>query len=276
MQIAFVGDLSIDINVVKGVSHTVHGGGALVGGVAAHHLGADTTIVTRCSPADRRRFASIEALGLRMVYRPGQRSTSIRNDYPTDDPDDRSSTFLSRAEPFTREDVEGIEADVICVNPLWMGQFPPDLLSAVRPRARLLAADAQGFLRQVRDDGSSFFAPWPGCERYLPLLDLLKVDANEARVLTGLTEPEPAVRALLEMGARAVLLTDANGVTACDGAEVVSCPFSPYSIEGRTGRGDTCTAAFLVSWDAGEIGPATRFAAAVTSRKMQYAGPYRG
>ena len=276
MQIAFVGDLSIDINVVKGEAHTVHGGGALVGGVAAHHLGADVTIVTRCAPEDRPRFADVEALGLRVVYLPGQRSTSIRNDYPTNDPDDRSSTFLSRAEPFTREDVEGVDADVICVNPLWMGQFPPDLLAVARRRARLLAADAQGFLRRVRDDGSSFFAPWPDCGRYLPLLDLLKVDANEARVLTGLTEPELAVRALLEMGARAVLLTDADGVTVFDGNEVVRSPFAPYTIEGRTGRGDTCTAAFLVSWAAGETGPATRFAAAVTSKKMQYPGPYRG
>jgi len=276
MRIAYVGDLSIDINVIKGEPHTVHGGGALVGGVAAHHLGAEVTIYTRCAPADRQGFADVEALGLRIVYLPGQRSTSIRNDYPTDDPDDRSSTFLSRAEPFTSDDVAQIDADVVCVNPLWMGQFPSELLPIVRPRARLLAADAQGFLRRVRDDGSSYFAPWPEAGRYLHLLDLLKVDANEAAVLTGLTEPEAAARALIEMGARNVLLTDAQGVTASDGAAVVRFPFGPYSIEGRTGRGDTCTAAFLVAWEQQDLAGAARVAAEVTTAKMQYPGPYRG
>jgi len=276
MQVAFVGDLSIDINVVRGEAHTVHGGGALVGGVAAHHLGANVTLVTRCALDDRPRFAEVEALGLNLIMLPGERSTSIRNDYPTDDPDDRSSTFLSRAEPFTREEIEGIDADAICVNPLWMGQFPPELLTVARWRARLLVADAQGFLRRVRDDGTSYFAPWPDAGMYLPLLDLLKVDANEARVLTGLTQPGPAARALIEMGARAVLLTDANGVTACDGADVARSAFSAYTLEGRTGRGDTCTAAFLVGWEARGLTGATRFAAEITSVKMQYPGPYRG
>lgn len=275
MRIAFIGDLSIDINVVGGVAHTVHGGGAYMGGVAAHTLGADTTVYTRCALQDRPRFSEIEQMGLNVVFLPGERSTSICNDYPTDDPDDRTSTFLSRAEPFTAADVARIDTDVLHVNPLWVGQFPPELLAPARDGVRLLGADAQGFLRRVRDDGSSFFDDWPDAEQFLPLLDLLKVDANEARMLTGLTEPEPAARQLHDMGASTVLLTHARGVTAFDGQTFAHAPFDPYPIEGRTGRGDTCTAAFLVGLDQGLRG-ATRFAARITSAKMQYPGPYVG
>ena len=48
-------------------------------------------------------------------------------------------------------------------------------------------------------------------------------------------------------------------------------------VPGRTGRGDTCTASFLAGRRRGmSLAEATSFAAAVTSEKMRYRGPYRG
>ena len=276
MTIAFVGDLSIDINVVRGVPHTVHGGGALIGGMTTHRLGIETTVYTKCSPEDREKFAEIERSGLPVVFLPGGGSTSIRNDYPTDDPDDRESTFLSRADPFNAADVAQMDADVLHINPLWMGQFPPDLLPLARERAELLGADAQGFLRHVHGDGTSTFSDWPEKAEYLPYLDLLKVDANEARHMTGLDDAELAARSLHELGASTVLLTHAGGLLVFDGKQVCEATFAPYTIEGRTGRGDTCTAAFVVGRRVRDLQGATDFAAEITSAKMQYPGPYRG
>ena len=49
------------------------------------------------------------------------------------------------------------------------------------------------------------------------------------------------------------------------------------TLEGRTGRGDTCTASFLVARGRGmDLADAAAFAAEVTSPKMQYRGSYRG
>jgi len=162
------------------------------------------------------------------------------------------------------------------INPLWMGQFPPELFALARDRAPLLAADAQGFLRHVHEDGSSSFHDWPAKAEFLPYLDLLKVDANEARHLTDLGEPESAARALHDMGASTVLLTHAGGLLVFDGKQVCTADFAPYGIEGRTGRGDTCTAAFFVGRQTRDLQGATDFAAEITSAKMQYPGPYRG
>lgn len=276
MTIAFVGDLSIDINTVRGVTHTAYGGGALAGGMTTHHLGVPTTVYTKCDPEQRPRFAEIGRSGLPVVFLPGGGCTSIENNYPTDDPDDRTSLFLSRSDPFDAGDVARMEADVLHVNPLWMGQFPPELFALARERAPLLAADAQGFLRHVHADGTSSFHGWPEAGEFLPHLDLLKVDANEARHLTGLDEHEPAARALHEMGASVILLTHARGLLVFDGQQVCTAEFAPYSIEGRTGRGDTCTAAFFVGRQTRDLQGATDFAAEITSAKMQYPGPYRG
>jgi sugar/nucleoside kinase (ribokinase family) len=75
-----------------------------------------------------------------------------------------------------------------------------------------------------------------------------------------------------------VLLTHAGGVCVHDGLGSVDAPFGKATLEGRTGRGDTCTAAFLTAYyrQGRSLEASVRLAAEVTSRKMQYKGPYRG
>lgn len=275
MELCFAGHLSIDVNVVKGVPHTTCGGGVFYGGVAAHRLGARTTVYTKCAAADQSKFVDLAEAGVPVTYLPSPTSTSIRNDYPTDNPDDRISHIISRAAPFTTADLDAIQCDVLHVNPLWRGEFSPELLPLARRRAKLLAADAQGFLRHVADDKTMVYRDWDDKQRYLPLLDVFKVDAKEARILTGSDDPHAAARQLCGLGVRTVLLTHQGGVCVHDGKNFFDASFAPYTIEGRTGRGDTCTAAFLVAQERMPLAEAAAFAARVTSEKMQYRGPYR-
>jgi len=275
MELCLVGHLSIDVNVVKGVPHTSCGGGVFYGGVAAHRLGAHTKVFTKCATADQSKFVDLADAGVPVTFLPSPTSTSIRNDYPSANPDERISHIISRAAPFTATDLEAIQGDVLHVNPLWRGEFPSELLPLARQRARLLAADAQGFLRHVADDKTMVYRDWDDQARYLPLLDVFKVDAKEARILTGSDDPHTAARQLCALGVRIVLLTHQAGVCVHDGMNFFDAPFAPYTIEGRTGRGDTCTAAFLVAQASLPLAQAAVFAARVTSEKMQYVGPYR-
>jgi sugar/nucleoside kinase (ribokinase family) len=74
-----------------------------------------------------------------------------------------------------------------------------------------------------------------------------------------------------------VLLTHRDGVLVRDAQGTSEAPWSGWTLEGRTGRGDTCTAAFLVGLDRGLArADALALAARVTSEKMGYRGPYRG
>jgi sugar/nucleoside kinase (ribokinase family) len=275
-RIAFVGHLSMDTNVVGGTPYEQLGGGVYYGGVAARRMGAEVTVHTRCAPDDRERYAAFAEPGLEVRFLSGERSTSIRNDYPTDNPDDRVTRMLTRAEPFGAEDLPGIEGDIVHINPVWFGEFPAELIPLMRYQAEVLAGDAQGFLRCVLDDGSTEYRDWPDKERYLPLFDVFKVDVIEARVLTGLDDHEAAARRIRSWGPSTVLLTHRDGLLVLEGDRRYDAPFGEYTIEGRTGRGDTCTAAFLVARRRGTVASATHLAAAVTTRKMQYGGAYRG
>lgn len=280
VDILFVGHVCVDRNVVGGETETLYGGGVVHGAVTAQRLGVPAAVVTKCAESDRAGFRHLVDAGVRTVFLPSPASTSIRNVYPTANPDDRRSELISRADPFREEDlgrITEVAADVVHLNPLWFGEFPPALMPSLRRLAPFLGADAQGFLRVAEADGRMVYRDLDEKLSVLPLLDLFKVDSREALLLTGEEDPERAVRAVHGLGPRLVLLTHQGGVCVYDGRTLCRGAFTAWTLEGRTGRGDTCTAAFLAGRRRGmSLEDATAFAAAVTSAKMQYRGPYRG
>jgi sugar/nucleoside kinase (ribokinase family) len=280
MKIVFVGHVCVDQNVVRGETETIGGGGVFHGAITAQRLGAEAVVVTKCGDFDRLNFQLMCQAGVRVIWLSSLMSTSIRNVYPSENPDERQSRLISRAVPFGASDLEQIaalKADVVHVNPLWFGEFPPPLLAALRSRAAILCADAQGFLRVAEPDGCMVHRDFDRKRELLALLDLFKVDSKEALLLTGEEDPQRAIRAVHALGPKMVLLTHRDGICVFDGGALHQSAFSGFTLEGRTGRGDTCTASFLVARGRGmELAEATTFAAKVTSRKMQYRGPYRG
>ena len=276
MRISFVGHLCIDRDCIRGELHTTYGGGVVHGSITALRLGAEATVVTKCAPSDLGQFTQLHTSGVRVVRLESDGSTSIRNDYPTENPDDRTSRLLSHADPFAAADLEAIDSDIVHINPLWFGELPCELIQALRAKVRILGADAQGFVRKVAADGQLYHGDWDEKERFLPLIDVFKADIKEAEILTGLNDVRAAAKALHKLGAATVVLTHRDGVCVVDGDDLYEAPFSGFTMEGRTGRGDTCTAAYLVARENMPPADAVRFSAETTSRKMQYRGPFRG
>ena len=280
MRILFVGHVCVDKNVVRGQTETLYGGGVVHGAITAQRLGAQAIVITKCAEADQPGFRHLGEAGVETVFLPSPTSTSIRNVYPSENPDDRQSSLISCATPFAESDLDciaRIRADVVHVNPLWFGEFPPALLAQLRPRTAFLAADAQGFLRVAEADGRMAHRDFANKHAILPLLDLFKVDSKEALLLTGEENPARATQTIHAFGPKLILLTHQGGVCVFDGRGTYHAAFGSYPLEGRTGRGDTCTASFLVARGRGlDLQQAVIFAADITTRKMQHRGPFRG
>ena len=92
MKIVFVGHVCVDKNVVRGETETLYGGGVVHGAITAQRLGAEATVVTKCADSDRPNFNSMSEAGARVIFVPSPASTSIRNVYPSDNPDERQSS----------------------------------------------------------------------------------------------------------------------------------------------------------------------------------------
>jgi sugar/nucleoside kinase (ribokinase family) len=113
-------------------------------------------------------------------------------------------------------------------------------------------------------------------ETLVGLLDRVKLDIVEAKIMTGSDDIGEAAAIVQSWGSPEVMITQSAGVLLRIGDATHYEPFSNRSIVGRTGRGDTTFAAYLSRRR--EYGPAEslKFAAALVSIKMETPGPFRG
>jgi sugar/nucleoside kinase (ribokinase family) len=275
VDLILVGHLAKDEVVIRGAERVRQGGAVFFGAFAARAAGARCLVVTKLADADRPLLGTFADAGIEVHATPSAHTAGIRNVYTTADQDRRQCLLLHGGDPFRLEEIPPVRAAVIHVGALLAGQVPEALLEPLAARAPL-GLDVQGFLRV--DDGDELrLRPWPGAATALRHVTYLKADAAEAEVLTGLTDRQRAAEALARLGPREVVLTHATEVVVLADGELHRAPFDPTSLEGRTGRGDTCMAAYLAVRAQGHPAEwATRYAAALTSLKLEVDGPFGG
>jgi sugar/nucleoside kinase (ribokinase family) len=148
-----------------------------------------------------------------------------------------------------------------------------DVIQALKAKGIFLAADMQGFIRVVRDR-SVAAAPWEDMQPTLAALDVVKCDAVEAKLLTGERDHERAAMILAGLGPTEIVLTHQDGVLVYAQGQFHRAGFYPRSLVGRSGRGDTCIGTYMAMRLTKPPAEATLWAAAVTSLKMEQAGPF--
>jgi len=269
-------------------SETASGGGVYYGSVALRRIGLDVAVATRLHPDDFPRLDEMRQAGVRVFAAPAPETSGIENRYNSADMERRVCKPLGFAGPFRREDIPPLSARVTMIVPIIAGEVDLPLLrwlaargpaGGPRMQSIRIGLDVQGFVR-VRKDGDDgphlVFRQWPDMAEGLALVTYLKVDRAEAELLTGQTDLQAAARELAAYGPREVIVTQSSGITVCAGGRIYEAPFTPRSLAGRTGRGDTCFAAYVGRRLSASAEEACRFAAAVTTLKQEQPGPWRG
>jgi sugar/nucleoside kinase (ribokinase family) len=134
----------------------------------------------------------------------------------------------------------------------------------------------QGYVRVVTDQGRLRYEAWPEQAEVLGLVDVLKSDAVEAEFLTGHADIRAAADALAAFGPREIVLTHKDGLLVRAAGRYHEAPFLPRPLRGRSGRGDTCVGSYTSRRLETDPAGATRWAAAVTTLKLEAEGPVRG
>jgi sugar/nucleoside kinase (ribokinase family) len=114
----------------------------------------------------------------------------------------------------------------------------------------------------------------------MPSIQYFKADAAEAEFLTGIKTEEhdgrvAAGKKFIEMGAKEIVISHNKELIAVTKDEVVSAPFKNRNLTGRTGRGDTCFTTYITERLSQRPSVAVKFAAALTSLKMEIPGPFK-
>ena len=274
VDVMLIGHFAKD-RLVAGASDEIASGGAVYyGGIALRRIGVHVAVVTRLAAADFPRLDELKQEGVQVFATAAPETSGIENVYDPADMDRRTCTPLGFAGPFRLEEIPALSAQVYLAIPIIAGEIPLDLLRALAARGPV-GLDVQGFVR-VREGKRLVSRPWPDMREGLAHVTYLKVDRAEAELLTGETDLATAARQLARFGPREVVVTQVSGVTVYAAGEMYSAPFTPRSLAGRTGRGDTCFATYVGKRLSAPPEEATRFAAAITTLKQERPGPWRG
>jgi len=272
-----VGQVCLDSNTdYDGTVSRGFGGAVLFSGHAAAAMGNRVAVLPKGNPAVldlADAFAGRENI---TVFPLGSReSTLMENTYFTADRERRLCRCAAAIDPYRPDELPEIETRLYHLAGLVRGDIGSDMIVACAGRGDT-ALDVQCMLRARNADCTMDFHDWAEKREYLPYLRFLKTDAAEAEILTGLTDRGEAARLLCAWGAKEVMITHNTEVIVCDGKDVYAEPLRPRNLSGRTGRGDTCFAAYITERLREDIPSALLRAAALVSLKMETPGPFRG
>jgi sugar/nucleoside kinase (ribokinase family) len=273
-EIAFLGNYTKDTIVSAAGTRQVDGGAFNYGAHVAAAMGLRVVAVTRLAREDWRVVEALEALGVTVFAEATPASTCLRLEYPTSNPDERTIYVTSSAGSFAPAQVAGVQARAFVLGPSFRGEVGLDVIQALASKGARIAADAQGWVRVVRQGGLAYEA-WPEARHFLAAIHILKADAVEAGWLTGEADLRRAAELLVELGPEEIVLTHRDGLLVLADGRLYEAGFHPAALVGRSGRGDTCLAAYVSKRLGASPEQATVWAAALTSLKMEAEGPFR-
>lgn len=273
-DVVLVGHFARDKDVVNGEERNVLGGAVYYGAFPLKLMGINVAVVTKVAREDLSKLAIFEKEGIPVFVKESLQTTGIKNIYSSKNPDRRKHYLLGFANPFTEEDLRHLEAKIIHIGALIRGEAPLDLVRSLSKKADL-SLDVQGFVR-VREGNRLVIKDWEEKEQALPYVKYLKADRVEAETLTGSSDMKSAAKTLAKLGPSEILITHKDGAVLFAQGKFYQAPFSPKFLKGRSGRGDTCIAAYIGKRLSLPAPEALYFAAALTTLKLEKEGPFKG
>lgn len=275
-DIVFIGHMAIDeIHHYDGSVSVNPGSAVLCGALAAVNVGSNVTVVTRMARYDDHILTGLYDAGVQVFVIPASETTYIQVIHPSENMDVRELNQIHNAGLFQIQDIPDISADVYHLAGISDQEFSLALIKDLKSRNVRLSADMQSFVRQVDPlTGKIAFDDVDKKIEILNMLDYVKLDIVEARILTKSDNLEIAARTLSDWGCHEVLITNSEGVLGLVNGVSHFSRFTNRSVIGRTGRGDTTFGAYLAWRREHSFQEALEFAAALVSIKMERSGPF--
>ncbi len=272
-DIVIIGNYTKDTIVSPTGTRSVDGGGFNYGAYVASLMDMKTAAVTQLSRDDKHVVEALQKIGVDVYPKFTQHSTDMRLYYPTTNVDERILSVTHTAGPFTPEQVRDLQSKAFLINSSTRGEVDLDVIQELKKKNTIIAADSQGFVRIIAEDGTLKYDYWDEKAKILPYIDFLKTDAVEAEIMTNEPDIKTAARILADHGPKEIVLTHRNGLLVFANDQYYETEFHPRELIGRSGRGDTCIASYTAKRLTANPEKSTIWAAAVTSLKMEAEGP---
>jgi sugar/nucleoside kinase (ribokinase family) len=249
-------------------------GPVLFAATAASSLEKRIAAVTTVSESEEYLLEPLRTAGVDLFVKPGE-TTEMRIVFPTPNVDERQ-VFLIRGGGHVDE-IPPFDPCLVHLCWIFDREFQLDLMRSLKARGFRVSVDMQGFVLQLdHETGAIHLRDVPEKKEILAMADFVKLDTAEAQTLTGAHVRQDQASILEDWGSSETILTSSEGVLARSKGKTMFAKFTNRSTQGRMGRGDTVMGSYLARRLDHPVEDSLRFAAALTSIKMESVGPFTG
>jgi sugar/nucleoside kinase (ribokinase family) len=276
-DITFVGHMCYDeIVPFGGKPHVAPGSAVLCGAMVAARVGKRVAAVVKMAPKDEAILKPMKDLGIDTYLIPSEETSYNRVVHESENVDERTMTLIRSAGLISIDDVPDLDSTCVHLAGISDTEFDMALMEGLKSRNySSLSVDMQSFVRHIHPVTHNHeFSDVAHKKEIAAMMDKLKLDIVEARLLTGTDDLEKAAVIIESWGCPEIMITHSEGVLARVKGKTYYEKFSNSNVSGRTGRGDTTFAAYLSHRLDHEVAESLKFAAALVSIKMETPGPF--
>ena len=276
-DITFVGHMCYDeIIPYGGEPHIAPGSAVLCGTMVAARVGKKVAAVVKMAEKDEHILKAMKDVGVDTYLISSEETTYSRVLHESENMDERTLTLVKSAGLISINDVPPLETTCVHLAGISDTEFDMELMKGLKARGYSLSTDMQSFVRHVTPNRVIEYSDVADKKEIAAMMDKLKLDIVEARLLTGTDDLEKAAIIVESWGCPEIMITHSEGVLARVNGKTYYEKFSNSNVTGRTGRGDTTFAAYLSHRLDHEVAESLKFAAALVSIKMETPGPFSG
>ncbi len=253
------------------------GSAVLYGGVAAGVTHSNIAAIVKMNPDDKALLQPLKDAGVDVYIIPAAETTEARVVYPSDDIEERHVRQIHNAGPLKIEELYPFRTKLLVLAGISNQEFDITFIQKLKSLGYTLAIDIQSFVRQIHPKTREIeFLDVTEKEKIISLMQFIKLDVLEAKILTGTDDPAKAAQTVESWGCKEILITMSDGVLLRAGGTNSFMRFTHKRNLGRTGRGDTTFGAYLARRLTHPPRESQTWAAALASLKIQDPGPFSG
>lgn len=275
-DICCIGHITKDKIVTPNRTVYMAGGTSFYFSYAINQLPKDVTfsLVTAMDPTEKEPVEKMLKAGIDVSMNASRNTVFFENIYG-ENQNERKQRVLAKADPFTIQQLEHVDAKVFHLGSLLADDFPTEVVEYLSRKGRV-SIDVQGYLREVRDE-KVYPIDWKEKLKVLKHTYYLKVNETEMETITGLKDAHEAAKLIHAWGVTEVIITlGSEGSLVYVDDEFYEIPaYPPHEVVDATGCGDTYSAGYLYKRLQGATPTeAGKFAAAMCTIKLEHNGPF--
>ena len=275
-DICCIGHITKDKIVTPNRTVYMAGGTSFYFSYAINQLPKDVTfsLVTAMDPTEQEPVEKMLKAGIDVSMNASRNTVFFENIYG-ENQNERKQRVLAKADPFTIQQLEHVDAKVFHLGSLLADDFPTEVVEYLSRKGRV-SIDVQGYLREVRDE-KVYPIDWKEKLKVLKHTYYLKVNETEMETITGLKDAHEAAKLIHAWGVTEVIITlGSEGSLVYVNDKFYEIPaYPPHEVVDATGCGDTYSAGYLYKRLQGATPTeAGKFAAAMCTIKLEHNGPF--